>query len=213
MTMSDDAALPDGTLARLLVHLSSRDRLRDLNRFLMVPAFRLGLGWLVGSPLGGWIMVLRTRGRRSGRTREAGLDYVIEDGAVYCMAGFGRGTAWFLNLLEEPRVEVLLPGRTFVGHAEEVTDAEERARVLPRLIRASGVPGFSIGGNPWTMSDERIRAALEGFPLVRIRPTGVVAGPADPGGLLWLLEFGIGAILLRRILRWGERERRAEADG
>jgi deazaflavin-dependent oxidoreductase (nitroreductase family) len=199
--MHDRTPPPDQHLARFLLYLLSRDRLRDVNRFLMVPIFRLGLGWLMGGPLEGWMMVLRTRGRRTGRDRYVALDYVLDGGSVYCLAGFGRTTHWFLNLTEEPGVEVMLPGRAFVGSAEEVADPEERARVVPRLIRACGVPGFVIGGNPWTLDDERILAAVDGLPLVRIRPTGLIAGPADPGGLLWLLKFGALAVLLRRAIR------------
>jgi deazaflavin-dependent oxidoreductase (nitroreductase family) len=194
---------PDQHLARWLLYLLSRDRLRDLDRFLMVPIFRLGFGWLIGGPLEGWLMVLRTHGRRTGRARYVALDYVLDDGSVYCLAGFGRTTHWFLNLLHEPGVKVMLPGRTFVGTAEQVTDADERARVVPRLVRACGLPGFVIGGNPWTMDDAAMLAAVEGIPLVRIRPTGLVAGPADPGGLLWLFKVGAAALLVRRLVRRG----------
>jgi deazaflavin-dependent oxidoreductase (nitroreductase family) len=199
---------PDQHVARLLLSLLRRDRLRDLNRFLMVPVFRLGLGWLMGGPLEGWMMVLRTRGRHSGRARYVALDYLLDEGSVYCLAGFGPETHWFLNLRQEPSVEVLLPGRAFIGQAEEVTDPDERARVVPRLVRACGLPGFAIGGNPWTLGDERILAAVDGVPLVRIRPTGIVAGPADPGGLLWLLKFGAIAYVIRRMFRRSRPSRR-----
>ena len=36
---------------------------RVLNRFFMVPMFRLGLGPFMGNPLSGYIMVIRTVGR------------------------------------------------------------------------------------------------------------------------------------------------------
>jgi len=198
--MHDTPILPDAPSARLLLWLFSRDRLRDITRWFMVPTFRLGLGSLIGGPLGGWVMILRTRGRRTGRPRFAGLDYVIEGGSIYCLAGFGRDTHWFRNLLADPNVELMLPGRTLTGTAEEVTDADERARVVPRIIRASGVPGFMIGCNPWTAGDERILELLTGIPLVRIRPTGIASGPADPGGLLWVAKVLLAVLLVRRLL-------------
>lgn len=198
--MHDKPTPPDDPLARSLLWLFSRDRLRDINRWLMVPTFRLGLGGLICGPLGGWVMILRTRGRRTGRPRHAGLDYVIDGGSVYCLAGFGRDTHWFRNLLADPHVEVMLPGRTLAGTAEEVTDLDERARVVPRIIRASGVPGFMIGCNPWTAPDERIVELLAGIPLVRIRPTGIAPGPADPGGRLWVVKVLLAVLLVRRLL-------------
>ena len=45
-----------------------------INRYCMVPAFRLGLAPILGTPLGGYIMVLKTRGRKSGRLRYAPLN-------------------------------------------------------------------------------------------------------------------------------------------
>ncbi len=198
--MHDKPTPPDDPLARLLLWLFSRDRLRDINRWFMVPTFRLGLGSLIGGPLGGWVMILHTRGRRTGRPRYAGLDYVIDGGSVYCLAGFGRDTHWFRNLLTDPNVEVMLPDRTLAGTAEEVTDPDERARVVPRVVRASGVPGFLIGANPWTAGNERILELLAGIPLVRIRPTGIASGPADPGGLLWVVKILLAVLLVRHLL-------------
>jgi deazaflavin-dependent oxidoreductase (nitroreductase family) len=200
MAMHDQPTPPGDPLARSLLWLFSRDRLRDINRWFMVPTFRLGLGSLIGGPLAGWVMILRTRGHRTGQPRYAGLDYVIDGGSVYCLAGFGRATHWFRNLLADPNVEVMLPGRTVAGTAEEVTDPDERARVVPRIIRASGVPGFLIGANPWTAGDERILELLAGIPLVRIRPTGLASGPADPGGLLWVVKVLLAVLLVRRLL-------------
>ena len=156
------------------------------NRMLAAPALRWGLGPLLVSPVGGSILLLRTRGRRSGLVREAPLGYVIHEGAVYVCAGFGRRTAWLANLVAEPSVEIVLPGARLRGLAHEVTDRAEYDAVLPELIRAMGavgratVPGVvepGVGGtDPWFGT----------LPLVSIRPSGVLPGPWDPGGRGWL---------------------------
>ena len=69
-----------------------------LNRYFMVPAFRLGLGFLVGTPFGGYIMVLRTVGRKTGKIRSTPVNYAILDGHIYCLSGFGAGAHWVRNL-------------------------------------------------------------------------------------------------------------------
>jgi deazaflavin-dependent oxidoreductase (nitroreductase family) len=158
-----------------------------VNRWFAVPALQAGLGPLFSTPLTGSLMVLRTTGRTSGLRREAPLGYLIRDGAVYCCAGFGVRTAWFRNLVAEPRVEVLLPTTAFAGIAERVTDRAEFDRVFPSYVRALGMVGRLTIGDLTTADPARVEPFWQSLPLVRIRPTGIAPGPADPGGGQWVL--------------------------
>ena len=162
---------------------------RVFNRWFMVPALRAGLGAWVSTPVGGWILLLRVRGRKSGVIRETPLNYLVEGGAVWVMAGFGRKSEWYRNLLADPAVEVRLPGRRFACTAEEVLDPAVRSRMIPRLVRATGLPGTMVVPSPWTTPDEEILDAVPWVPLVRIRArdgTPIEAGPDDPGGDAWV---------------------------
>ena len=162
---------------------------RVFNRWFMVPAHRAGLGAWVSTPVGGWILLLRVRGRKSGVIRETPLNYLVEGGAVWVMAGFGRKSEWYRNLLADPAVEVRLPGRRFACTAEEVLDPAVRSRMIPRLVRATGLPGTMVVPSPWTTPDEEILDAVPWVPLVRIRArdgTPIEAGPDDPGGDAWV---------------------------
>jgi deazaflavin-dependent oxidoreductase (nitroreductase family) len=184
-----------------------RDSLRRLfwylNRFFMVPVFRLGLGSLVGSPLGGYIMVLKTTGAKTGKTRYTPLNYAILDGRVYCIAGWGTVAQWYRNLRVRPEVELLLPGGAAVGVAEEVTDPDESLRAIRQVLRNAGFVGFVAGLNPFTTTDEELRERTHDTIVIRIRPTGIGAGAADPGGWFWILSWAAhaaaGAWLLRRL--------------
>jgi deazaflavin-dependent oxidoreductase (nitroreductase family) len=158
---------------------------RVANRWYVIPAIRAGLAPLHANPLTGSWMLLRVKGRKTGRTREAALGYAILDGAVYCCAGFGTRAQWYRNLLADPHVEVVLPGAAFSGLAEEVTEPDERRRAWRALIRALGVLGRSLVCSP-DAPDDVLDRSTAGLPLVRIRPTGIGSGPADPGGWLWL---------------------------
>ncbi len=170
------------------------------NGMLAAPALRWGLGPIFVSPVGGSILLLRTRGRRSGLMREAPLGYVIHDGAVYVCAGFGRRTAWLANLIAEPIVEIVLPGARLRGTAHEVTDRAEYDAVLPKLIRAMGAVGrATVPGveDPAVGGTDRWFGTL---PLVGIRPSGVLPGPWDPGGRGWIglavLEVAVLGLLV-----------------
>ncbi len=185
--------------------------LPTLNRWFMMPVLRRGLGAWIATPVGGYILLLRTRGRRTGLLREAPLSYLVADGSAWVMAGFGEATNWYRNLVAEPEVEVVLPGRTVRCRAETATDPALRARILPRLARAAGLPGLLVGCNPWTAADDRIVGLLGGIPLVRLQPVHgpLAAGPDDPGGRAWiwrqatLLGVALGAWRLVRSLRPG----------
>jgi deazaflavin-dependent oxidoreductase (nitroreductase family) len=172
------------------------DGFTAFNKYMSVPALKMGLGRYMSNPLTGYLMILRTRGRKSGEMRDAPLGYTIVGEHVYCVAGFGRKTHWFQNVQVDPKVEVILPSRAFSGLAEEVTDEEERLRVLPPLLRSMGVITGMVGmGNAWRDTPAEIARKCEGMPLVRVRATGIAAGPEDPGGRYWLLPVVGGTLI------------------
>jgi deazaflavin-dependent oxidoreductase (nitroreductase family) len=174
-----------------------------------VPAIKVGLGPLHSNPLTGPQLLLRTVGRRSGRVREVALGYAIVGGNVYVSAGFGTRTAWLHNLRAEPQVELVLPGAAIAGIAEEVRDPIEADRAWRALIRALGLLGRGFVG-PADLPPAQLAARTAGLPLVRIRPTGLGNGPADPGGYGWvsMVALAAGWWLLRRRTR--DRDRRAQ---
>lgn len=185
-----------------------------LNRWFAAPALRAGLGPLFSTPLTGSMMLLRTTGRTSGVRREAPLGYYICDGAVYCCAGFGVKTAWYRNLVADPRVEVILPTIAFSGLAEPVTERTEWDRVYPAYARALGIIGRLTLGDLSKASPEQLDDVFRSLPLVRIRPTGLAPGPADPGGGLWVVVQGslivLTMVALKRVVARGRRCRRTQ---
>jgi deazaflavin-dependent oxidoreductase (nitroreductase family) len=188
-----------------------------VNRWFVVPALRAGLGPLFSTPIAGSLMILRTTGRSTGLRREAPLGYVVLDGAVYVCAGFGRTTAWYRNLQADPHVEVVMPSIAFAGEATTVVDDAEWSRAFPAYLDAIGLVGRALLGDVAQASDARKARIRSELPLVRIRPTGIAPGPADPGGGLWLLvQVGwlVGmAIAARHVARKVARHTPAARDG
>lgn len=179
------------------------------NRFVTEPMLRAGLGPLASTPWTGSLMILRTRGRRSNAWRSAPLGYIIRDGHVYCCAGFGRGTHWLRNLQADPRVEVLLPGRSVAGLAETVADPGEQVVVLRALLNSMPAVSRPLLGNIGQASDGEVLAIADALPLVRIRVTGLAPGPWDPGGTGWVLPLSLSAVLAGwwAWRRWGRLRR------
>jgi deazaflavin-dependent oxidoreductase (nitroreductase family) len=175
------------------------------NRWFMIPVHRAGLGAWVGSPVGGYMLLLRVRGRKSGLVRETPLSYLVAEGSVWVVAGFGPATEWYRNLLADPRVEVRLPTRRITGTATEVRDPGDRERVLPAVVRATGLPAFLGGVNPWTATDGEILDRFGFVPLIRIDADGgpLEPGPDDPGGTAWvwrqLVVLGVTLALRRGV--------------
>ncbi len=195
----DLAAYPD-QIRRWLPAI--HDAFNYVNRYLSVPALRMGLGRYMSNPMTGYLMILRTRGRNSGQWRDAPLGYVVVGDAVYCMAGFGRQTHWLRNIEADPRVEVILPGRSFSGIAEEVTSPAELLAVLAPLLKSMGAIAGSFGiGNVWRMTPQEMAAKCADLPVVRIRATGIAAGPDDPGGQSWIVPAALSIVGLAWWLR------------
>ncbi len=160
-----------------------------LNKFFMVPLFRLGLGPFIGNPFTGYIMVMKVIGRKSGKTYYVPVNYAIKDGNVYCISGGRRSSDWFRNLMAKPEVELILPGGAIYARSEEATDPGKKLIVSRQLLKNAGFAGFFEGYNPHKISDEDLRDKVEDLPLLRFTPIGIGNGASDPAGWAWILVF------------------------
>ncbi len=168
-----------------------RRAFRILNKYWMVPLFRLGLGPWIVNPFTGYIMVMVTIGRRTGQRRYAPVNYAILNGAVYCISGGRRQSDWYHNLLATPEIDVLMPGGAVRGRFEEVTDADERLCATRRVLKNAGFAGFFEGYNPFTISDDDLRGKSADLPVLKLRATGLANGAVDPGGWGWLVIWAL----------------------
>jgi len=109
-------------------------------------AFRASQGRLGGSAFGMPVVRLTTIGRRSGQPRATMLTAPMhDDDTVTLVASYGgddRHPAWFLNLRDNPDVEVTMGGRTRKMRARIAT-AEEKAERWPTITKAyKGYAGY-----------------------------------------------------------------------
>jgi deazaflavin-dependent oxidoreductase (nitroreductase family) len=101
--------------------------------------FRLTNGRLANRGFGMPVLVLTTAGRKSGKKRTTMLTSPVQDGdAVVLVASYGgddRHPQWFLNLRDNPEVEITMDGRTRSMRAR-VASPEEKAELWPRVVEA-----------------------------------------------------------------------------
>jgi deazaflavin-dependent oxidoreductase (nitroreductase family) len=171
-----------------------------LNKYFMVPMYRLGLGPILGNPLSGYIMVLKVIGRKSGKTRFAPVNYAIHKGFVYCISGGRDSSDWYKNLLAHPDIELILPGGAIFGKAEVITDDADRLTIIRQILKNAGFAGFFEGYNPRSISDEALMSKSADLPLIRITPIGIGNGASDQGGWLWLLGLAITVVVILAII-------------
>ena len=142
---------------------------RLLIAWLFVPLhrllFRLSNGRLLGRLEGHGVLILVTRGRRTGAPRSSPLMYFQFAGSndlivVASNYGLDHHPAWYLNAAADPKVTVETRGETFPATAR-ITEGEERATLFDKVAAAN--PRFA-----------RYRAATHRqIPIVALRRAGI----------------------------------------
>ena len=94
-------------------------------------------GGRVGATIGGMrMLILTTKGRRSGKLRKVPLGYFMDNDSYVVIGSYGGSStnpAWYLNLLSEPSAVVQVKGRRVPVIAEKA-DAETREQLWARLV-------------------------------------------------------------------------------
>ena len=101
--------------------------------------FQVSNGRIANRGSGMPVLQLTTTGRKSGKRRTTMLTSPVQDGdRVVVVASYGgddRHPTWFLNLRDDPNVEVTMHGRTKTMRAR-VASPEEKAELWPRVVAA-----------------------------------------------------------------------------
>ena len=138
-----------------------------MNHF-MVFMWKIGMGGMInGWPsVTGRILVIKHRGRKTGREYLTPVNYAIVDHGIYCMAGFGSGTDWYRNLLAYPEVQLWLPEGRRNAHATDVSDSPQRPILFREIAIASGFAAPLFGVDPRKLSDEQMAKAGKDYRFV-----------------------------------------------
>jgi len=118
------------------------------------------------------VLILTTRGRKTGKTRTVLLQF-FPDGAnmVIVAANSGRSShpGWFYNLKAAPTAQVQVMDRILQIHAEELS-TDETAAFWPHVLRVA--PSYA----------RYQQATSRTIPLVRLVPVEQAGEQTAPGG-------------------------------
>jgi len=126
--------------------LNPKDETAKLVNVIHETMFRLTDGRLGGNLMGMPVVRLTTTGRKSGKRRTTMLTApIVEGDKVVLVASYGgdsRHPAWFLNLRDNPEVEVVMSGRKGPMKARVATP-EEKEEMWPRITSTyKGYAGY-----------------------------------------------------------------------
>jgi len=98
---------------------------------VMVKRYRAGLGRIVGR----MILLLTTRGRKTGSLHTVAVQYEKMDGKYYIGAAGGLKSDWLRNLQADPIVELEVGSKKFSARAETLLDTEKITQFLEYRLK------------------------------------------------------------------------------
>jgi deazaflavin-dependent oxidoreductase (nitroreductase family) len=133
--------------------------------------YRIGLGALLGKRF----LLLNHIGRKSGKARQTVLEVVKHDKETetfYIASGFGTQSDWYLNILENPKVNIQVGWRNLAVTAVPLTPDESGQAMVDyarRYPTAAKNLGKIIGYNVST--EEEYRAVgRDAIPFIALAP-------------------------------------------
>ena len=167
--------------------------------------WRLGLGPLLGH----YLLVITTKGRKSGLPRHTMTEFHTLNGKIYAPCAYGRKAQWYKNIAADPHVTV----QTWQGAermiATRVTDDEELLAVLQLVTRNNPVMlGWYLDSLGISPESEDIVAHKDRIYLIRFDPTDALTPVPLEVDLAWIWPVAMLVMLmLRRKHNPGNRSR------
>ncbi len=166
---------------------------RLLARFPLL-MYRLGLGDLLNSI---HLMVLTTRGRKTGQPRHTPIEYRRHGRKIYVVSAWGERPNWYQNILADPLVTVQLGSKTHSGRGYQVEDKAEALRALSLFRRIAPARYDAVLGrlieadvSAWTLPDQSRQFTILRLDLLTEAPRM----PGLAANLAWLLPVSLFAV-------------------
>ena len=193
---TDASSVMDGREQGLIPYPSGLGRL-----LLRLPLllYRMGLGDLMRRA---HIMILGTRGRKTGLPRYTAIEFRRHGSEMYIISAWGSRPQWFQNLKTIPNILVQEGRRTYAARAHLVTNAGEALRVLHLFRRRAPWvydPIIAKMSARTSITERTLPEISHEVTIVRIDPTPEAPTLRPlPSDYSWVLPMAVvlGAITL-----------------
>ena len=150
---------PNTHLARILSDPQYRQSFHaQIKRYNppIVALYKIGLLTLFGASR--TVMLLTTRGRKSGKLRSTPIGYFRIGGAIYLFSAWGKASNWYKNMLASPQdVWIQIGLHRWPVHAQVVSEPREIQQVLVQLVQESPAGARTLFG--WDPDQDWIDSA------------------------------------------------------
>jgi deazaflavin-dependent oxidoreductase (nitroreductase family) len=161
-----------------------------------VTLYRLGLGPLIASH----IMILTTRGRKTGLLRHTPIEYARDGDTIYVISAWGERADWYRNLQAHPHATLQIGNWHFAAKARFLTGREEIEEMLAVYRRANpALDQFAkaLVGVDLTNVDD-----IAKLKAIRFTPSGFPPEAGVPTDLtwVWFIVIPLAFALARRLM-------------
>src|SRR5713226_3507768 len=145
--------------------------------------WRLGLGPLLRRFR---LLVLTTRGRKTGKPQHTMLEHSMMDGKAYIAPGWGQRTQWYQNIFADPRVTVQRGGKPYGAIARRVAADDGLKRLYDMMHGKS--PVWRQYLESWGVEDtaEAFVANKDRLIVLQLDPIEGVPLPGIRTDLVWI---------------------------
>jgi deazaflavin-dependent oxidoreductase (nitroreductase family) len=164
--------------------------------------YRFGLGDLLNL---GSIMVLTTRGRRTGQARHVPVEYRRHGSKIYIVSVWGPRTDWYQNLLANPQATIQLGRHAYGVTASVVEDAAEALRALYLFRRFAPARYDALLGRiiESEVNTRTLPNVSSQFTIMRLDITGTPGLPIVANVGWWpLVVLGTATMTVMALARW-----------
>lgn len=168
--------------------------------------WRLGFGPYLSHPARGGkkMLVVTTRGRKSGLPRHTMVSYITTNNKNYVISGWWLRSDWVKNFQTDPLVTIQAGERIYAARARRLEDLEEIKAVAQKLFDTGGDSHFKS----W-LKDLDIEPNLDDLLIKRERVFLIGFDPVDEDGppplsadLLWIWAIMISLLLGLTFFFW-----------
>jgi deazaflavin-dependent oxidoreductase (nitroreductase family) len=123
---------------------------------VIVALYRIGLLPLFGASRS--IMILTTKGRKSGKSRRTPIGYFHIGGVLHLFSAWGKGSNWYKNLVTNPNeVTIQIGRRKLPVRASVLENPAEIQHTLEQFVTESPEQARNLFG--WDPAQDRIETA------------------------------------------------------